>query len=56
LVYILQIIGNFRDIGRLSIESIEYLILKEYQQNQLSTKLVSSITRKNISMYWASDD
>jgi len=46
--FVYQISGNLKYIGRLSTKSVEYWILKEYQQNQLSTKLVTSIIGHNI--------
>jgi len=39
--------GNFRDLGILSTEWVEYWIVKDYQQYHISTKLVTQITGQN---------
>jgi len=57
---ILQLSGNLIDLGRLSREWVEYGIANDYQQYQISTKLVTQITSQNnwriIQRYGISND
>ena len=39
--------GNLEDLGRLSTDWVEYWIVKDYQQYEISTKLVTKTTSQN---------
>ena len=45
--YTFQISGDLRDLGKLLTKWVKYWIVKDYQQYQLSTKLVTQITSQN---------
>jgi len=45
--YILKISGNLRDLGILSTKWVKNWIVKDYQQYQISTKLVTQITNQD---------
>ena len=46
--YIMQISKNLRDLGKLSTKWVEYWLIKDYQQYQLFTKLVTQVQVRRI--------